>query len=222
MNRPTILLAEDNVLLREGLVRVLDHLGFDVSATASTADELVNRSRVQRFDLIVTDVRMPPSHTDEGLKAASRLRQDQPDLPVVVLSQYVSAAYLDDLLSGDSRAGFGYLLKDRISDLAQFADALRRVLRGGTAVDPAVVTALLRQRREPLHQLTTRETEVLAKVAEGHSNLAIAEELFITEAAVVKHFGSVMSKLGLPPNASHNRRVLAVLTYLRSQQESST
>jgi DNA-binding NarL/FixJ family response regulator len=168
-----------------------------------------------RPDLVITDVRMPPGFRSEGLTAAMTLRQENPDLPVVVLSQYVEVSYVADLLDSAGGAGIGYLLKDRVSNVRDFADTLRRVHDGGTAVDPAVITQMLKRRRDPLERLTAREREVLAVMAEGHSNAAIARRLFISDAAVVKHIGNILMKLDLPPNDDQNRRVAAVLAYLR-------
>jgi len=171
-------------------------------------------------DLVITDIRMPPTFTDEGLRAAAELRRDRPGLAVVVLSQYVQHAYAADLLeSGDGR-GVGYLLKDRVGDVEEFIAALRRVALGGTAVDPQVISQLLRRRRDPLATLSAREREVLALIAEGHSNAAIARKLVVTEAAVGKHVGNIFAKLRLPQTDDTNRRVLAVLAYLTSSAPS--
>ncbi|WP_409484582.1 response regulator transcription factor [Arsenicicoccus dermatophilus] len=214
---PRVVLAEDNALLREGLQMVLERNGFVVAATAGNAEDLLDVVRSQRIDLVVTDVRMPPGYAAEGLEAATRLRTEQPGLPIVVLSQYVEQSYLADLLDSGSGAAIGYLLKDRVADVADFVDTLHRVLAGGTAVDPAVIAQLIARRRDPLQRLTPRETDVLATMAEGHSNAAIARKLFITEAAVVKHVGNILMKLDLPPNDEQNRRVAAVLAYLRGR-----
>jgi DNA-binding NarL/FixJ family response regulator len=213
-----VVIAEDNALLREGLQMLLERNGFVVAAAVDTGEKLIAAGRDAAPDLVVTDVRMPPTFSSEGLVAAVRLRKENPSLPVVVLSQYVEQSYVAELLDSAGGAGMGYLLKDRVSDVADFADTLRRVHAGGTAVDPAVISQMIRRHRDPLAGLTPREREVLAVMAEGHSNGAIARRLFVSEAAVVKHIGNVMMKLGLPPNDDQNRRVAAVLTYLRSQE----
>ncbi|MEU9825256.1 response regulator transcription factor [Micromonospora chersina] len=211
-----VVLAEDEVLLREGLVGLLTRFGFAVVAAVGTAPALLDAARTHRPDLLVTDIRMPPEHRDDGLRAAVTLRAERPDLAVVVLSQHVQSGYAAALLdSGDGRR-VGYLLKDRVADVAEFADTLRRVAAGGTAVDPDVVRHLLRRPRDPLAALSPREREVLALVAEGHSNGAIAARLHVTEAAVGKHVGNILTKLDLPPTDDTNRRVLAVLAYLRA------
>ncbi|SBT40499.1 response regulator transcription factor [Micromonospora auratinigra] len=209
-----VVLAEDEVLLREGLAALLTRFGFAVLAAVGTAPDLVDAVRAHRPQLVVTDIRMPPHGRDDGVRAAVTLRGEQPDLAVVVLSQHVQAAYAAALLdSGDGRR-VGYLLKDRVADVTEFADTLRRVVAGGTAVDPDVVRHLLRRPRDPLGGLSPREREVLALLAEGHSNAAIAGQLHVTEAAVGKHVGNILTKLDLPPSDDTNRRVLAVLTYL--------
>ncbi|XKH04925.1 response regulator transcription factor [Kytococcus sedentarius] len=212
----TVVLAEDNTLLRTGLQMVLGHSGMNVQAAVGTADALRVEVRRQRPDLVVTDVRMPPGFASEGLEAAAELRQEMPDLPVVVLSQYVELSYLSELLDSGGGRAVGYLLKDRVSDVDEFSTSLRRVAAGGTAIDPAVVQQLLRRRRDPLSRLTQREQEVLAVMAEGASNASIARRLFVTEAAVVKHVGNILTKLDLPPNDDQNRRVAAVLAHLRA------
>ncbi len=212
-----VVLAEDNTLLREGLQMLLERNGFVTVAAVGTAHELLEACRAHDPDLVITDVRMPPEFSSEGLAAASQLRQETPQLPIVVLSQYIEQSYVADLLDGADGAGIGYLLKDRVSDVRDFADTLRRVHSGGTAVDPAVISQMISRRRDPLEQLTPRERDVLVVVAEGHSNAAIARMLFISEAAVVKHVGNIMMKLDIPPNNDQNRRVTAVLAYLRVQ-----
>lgn len=212
-----VVLAEDNTLLREGMQMLLERNGFVVVAAVGTADELLAACPEHYPDLVITDVRMPPEFRSEGLAAARRLRQENPKLPIVVLSQYIEQSYVAELLDGAGGSGIGYLLKDRISDVQDFADTLRRVHSGGTAVDPAVISQMINRRRDPLEQLTPREREVLAVVAEGHSNAAIARMLFISEAAVVKHIGNIMMKLDIPPNNDQNRRVAAVLAFLRTQ-----
>ena len=213
-----VVIAEDSVLLREGLVGLLSRFGFDVVAAVGDAVALVAAVSEAKPDLVITDVRMPPGFTDEGLRAAVALRAADPGLAVVALSQYVQHSYAGELLgSGEGRA-IGYLLKDRVADVAEFAERLRRVAEGGTVVDPEVVRQLMLRGRDPLGHLSPREREVLALVAEGHSNAAIARILALTEACVGKHIGNVLAKLNLPVGDDTNRRVLAVLTYLRGQQ----
>jgi DNA-binding NarL/FixJ family response regulator len=212
----SVVLAEDGVLLREGLAGLLDRFGFAVRAAVGDGDALIREVTADRPDLVITDIRMPPTFTDEGLRAAVHLRQFYVDLPVVALSQYVQPAAAADLLDSGTGTRVGYLLKDRIVDVADFAAALHRVVDGGTVVDPQVVRQLLRRRQDPLERLSAREREVLALVAEGHSNGAIAKRLVVSEAAVGKHVGNILAKLELPPTDDSNRRVLAVLAYLRS------
>ena len=214
-----VVLAEDAVLLREGLAGLLARFGFDPVATVGDAGALKAAVAEHRPGLLITDVRMPPGFTDEGLRAAVELRRTDPGLAVVVLSQYVQHAYAAELLdSGDGR-GVGYLLKDRVGDVEEFIAALRRVAAGGTVVDPTVISQLVRRRRDPLSALSVREQEVLALVAEGHSNAAIARKLVVSEAAVGKHVGNILFKLRLPQAEDTNRRVLAVLAYLRSNDQ---
>ncbi|MEV4626162.1 response regulator transcription factor [Micromonospora sp. NPDC049523] len=214
-----VVLAEDGVLLREGLVGLLHRFGFDVVAAVGDAETLVAAVAEHTPDLVVTDVRMPPGFTDEGLRAAVRLRRTRPDLAVVVLSQYVRLGYAAELLdSGDGRR-VGYLLKDRVVDVAEFVGMLRRIVDGGTVVDPEVVRQLLRRRRDPLARLSVREREVLGLIAEGRSNASIARTLVVSEAAVGKHVGNILTKLDLPPTEDTNRRVLAVLAYLGSDAD---
>ncbi|MEJ2852313.1 MULTISPECIES: response regulator transcription factor [unclassified Saccharothrix] len=208
-----VVLAEDGVLLREGLAGLLERFGLPVVAAVGDAAALLAAVAEHRPDLVVTDVRMPPGYRDEGLRAAVALRRDHPGLPVVALSQYVDRGLAAELL--DARGGVGYLLKDRVVDVEDFAATLHRVAAGGTAIDPEVVRQLLARRRDPLDGLSPREREVLALVAEGSSNTAIARRLVVSEAAVGKHVGNILAKLGLPPDDDTNRRVLAVLTYLR-------
>ncbi|MGQ4390481.1 response regulator [Streptomyces sp. SAS_270] len=210
-----VVLAEDGVLLREGLVGLLARFGHEVVAAVGDASALRESVSAYAPDLVVTDVRMPPGFQDEGLRAALALREKNPSLPVLVLSQYVQRAYAAELLDTGDGTGVGYLLKDRIGQVEQFAEAVERVAAGGTVVDPEVVRQLLRRRRDPLAALTPREREVLGLVAEGKSNGAIARELVVTEAAVGKHIGNILGKLNLPPAEDTHRRVLAVLTYLR-------
>jgi DNA-binding NarL/FixJ family response regulator len=210
-----VVIAEDSVLLREGLIGLLERFGHEVTAAVGDAVSLVDALREDRPDLVLTDVRMPPGFTDEGLRAAVALRAEHPGLPVVALSQYVQHTYASELLaSGDGR-GIGYLLKDRVGDVAEFMDALMRVAAGGTVVDPEVVRQLMQRSRDPLRTLTAREREVLALVAEGQSNAAIARTLVLSEAAVNKHVGNILAKLRLPMTDDTNRRVLAALAYLR-------
>jgi DNA-binding NarL/FixJ family response regulator len=208
-------LAEDSVLLREGLVRLLDSAGMAVVAAVADADGLLRAVDEHEPDLVVTDVRMPPSHTDEGLRAALVLRRQRPRLAILVLSQYVEERYATQLLSTET-SGIGYLLKDRVADVAEFIDALRRVAGGGTALDPEVVAQLLvRRHSDPLNLLTRREHEVLALIAEGRSNTGIAEALTVSESAVGKHINNIFTKLGLSGADKDHRRVLAVLRFLK-------
>ncbi|MFJ8852922.1 response regulator [Streptomyces sp. NPDC102437] len=211
-----VVLAEDSVLLREGLTGLLGRFGHEVVAAVGDAETLATAVAEHAPDIVVTDVRMPPGFQDEGLHAAVRLRERQPALPVLVLSQYVQRAYAADLLDSGDGSGVGYLLKDRVGQVEEFIDALREVADGGTVVDPEVVRQLLRRRRDPLERLTAREREVLALVAQGRSNGAIARELVVSEAAVGKHIGNILAKLDLPPADETHRRVLAVLTFLRA------
>jgi len=213
-----VVLAEDGVLLREGLAGLLARFGFEPVAVVGDADALRAAVAEHAPDLVITDIRMPPGFTDEGLRAAVELRRARPGLPVLALSQYVQRSYAADLLDSGDGQGVGYLLKDRVADVAEFVAALRRVAGGGTVVDPQVIRQLVRRRRDPLDALSAREREVLALVAEGHSNAAIARELVVSEAAVGKHIGSILAKLRLPPTDDTNRRVLAVLAYLRGAE----
>jgi DNA-binding NarL/FixJ family response regulator len=211
-----VVLAEDGVLLREGLAGLLERFGFQPVAVVADAEALKTAVAEHAPDLVITDIRMPPGYTDEGLRAAVELRRAYPGLAVVVLSQYVQRSYAADLLdSGDGR-GVGYLLKDRVVDVEEFIAALRRVAGGGTVVDPQVIRQLVRRHRDALLPLSAREREVLALIAEGHSNTAIARQLVVSEAAVGKHVGNILAKLRLPQTDDTNRRVLAVLAYLRS------
>ena len=210
-----VVLAEDSVLLREGVARLLRDAGFEVVGQASNADELLLKVRSYSPDVAIVDIRMPPTHTDEGLRAAQEIRTKYPGTGVLVLSQYAEPAYAMELLA-DSAEGVGYLLKDRISDVNEFCAAVKRVAEGGSALDPTVVSQLVGRRRrdDPVSELTTRETEVLELMAEGRSNQAIGERLFITPRAVEKHVTSIFGKLGLAAAAEDHRRVLAVLAYL--------
>ena len=217
--QPTVrvVLAEDGVLLREGLVGLLGKFGFDVVAAVEDADALKAAVEEHSPDLVVTDIRMPPGFSDEGLRAAVELRKAHPGLAVVALSQYVELSYSADLLDSNDGTSVGYLLKDRVVDVEDFVAALRRVVDGGTVVDPTVVRQLLRRSQDPLSRLSAREREVLALIAEGHSNTAIAQILTVAEVTVGKHVGNILTKLDLPLTDDKNRRVLAVLTYLRSR-----
>ena len=211
-----VVLAEDGVLLREGLAGLLTRFGFQVTAAVGDAGALIAAVAEHTPDLVITDIRMPPGFTDEGLRAAAELRTANTGLAVVELSQYVELSYAAGLLdSGDGRR-VGYLLKDRVADVEEFARTLRQVAGGGTVVDPQIVRQLMRRRTDPLARLSARERQVLALIAEGHSNSAIARQLVITEAAVGKHVGNIFAKLRLPLTDDTNRRVLAVLTYLRA------
>ncbi|GAB4057469.1 response regulator transcription factor [Catellatospora paridis] len=211
-----IVIAEDSVLLREGLTSLLERFGHTVAAAVGDAPALVAAVTADRPDLVVTDVRMPPGHSDDGLRAAVTLRQADPGLPVLVLSQYVEQSYAAKLLdTGDGHA-VGYLLKDRVGAVAEFARAAERVAAGATVVDPEVVRQLLRRRQDPLQRLSPREREVLELMAQGQANAAIARGLFVTEAAVNKHVSSIFTKLDLPPAGDQHRRVLAVLAFLRA------
>ncbi|MFE7238839.1 response regulator [Streptomyces sp. NPDC057580] len=211
-----VVLAEDSVLLREGLIGLLTRCGHEVVAAVGDAEALLAAVAAHTPDIVVTDVRMPPGLQDEGLRAAVELREKQPALPVLVLSQYVQRTYAAELLDSGDGSGVGYLLKDRVGQIEEFIDALREVADGGTVVDPEVVRQLLRRRRDPLERLTAREREVLALVAQGRSNGAIARDLVVSEAAVGKHIGNILAKLGLPPADETHRRVLAVLAFLRA------
>lgn len=211
-----VVLAEDSVLLREGLVRLLEEAGCTIDAAVGDGDALVDAVAEHRPDVAVVDVRMPPSFTDEGLRAAIEARRRVPGTGVLVLSQYVEESYASDLLA-DGTGGVGYLLKDRVSALGELADALTRVAGGGTALDPEVVAQLFaRRRRDPLDALTAREREVLALMAEGRTNSAIARALVISEGAVEKHISSILTKLDLAPSENDHRRVMAVLAWLKS------
>ncbi|MEU2505462.1 MULTISPECIES: response regulator transcription factor [Streptomyces] len=211
-----VVLAEDGVLLREGLIGLLARFGHEVVAAVGDAEALRAAVAAHDPDVVLTDVRMPPGFQDEGLRAAVALRAERPGLPVLVLSQYVQRDYAADLLDSGDGTGVGYLLKDRVGQVEEFVDALDRVAAGGTVVDPEVVRQLLRRRRDPLAALTPREREVLALVAEGHSNGEVARRLVVTEAAVGKHIGNILAKLDLPPAEDTHRRVLAVLAYLQA------
>ena len=212
-----ILIAEDSVLLREGISRLLAEYGDEVVEALGDAGRLLTTVEELEPDIVIVDVRMPPTFTDEGIRAAVELRRVRPSTPVLVLSQYVEERYATDLLAG-STVGVGYLLKERVADVSEFVGAVHRVAAGGTALDPEVVAQLLSRsrRREPLSQLTPREREVLALMAEGRSNGGIAKALVVSDGAVEKHISSIFSKLDLPNDDTEHRRVLAVLTYLRT------
>ena len=210
-----VVIAEDGLIVREGIAGMLRRFGHDVVAAVADAPALRAAVAEHKPDVVVTDVRMPPGFSDEGLQAAIALRAEDPELPVLVLSQYVEQTYAAELLDSGRSAGVGYLLKDRIGEVTEFVGALEQVAGGRTVVDPEVVRQLLGRRRDPLRRLTPREREVLALMAEGRSNTAIARTLVVTEAAVAKHIGSLLAKLDLPPDADDHRRVRAVLAYLR-------
>lgn len=213
-----VVIAEDLALLRDGLTRLLRDNGIEVVAAVGDGDALVHAVTLERPDIAIVDIRLPPSFRDEGVRAALELRQRNPNTAILVVSQYVELTYATELLS-DGRGGVGYLLKDRIMDVAEFVDAVRRVAAGGTALDPEVVAQLFsRQRTGPLEGLTPREVEVLGLMAEGRSNAGIAEALVLTVGAVEKHIANILMKLRLPPSESDHRRVLAVLAYLQDQE----
>ncbi len=212
-----VVVADDSVLLREGVVRLLKEAGLEVVGQAGDAEDLKRKVFAHRPDLAIVDVRMPPDHTDDGLRAALEIRRQQPETAVLVLSQYVEEAYALELV-GDSQGGVGYLLKDRVADVDRFVDSVRRVAEGGSALDPEVVAKLLGRRRrdDPLHDITPREREVLELMAEGRSNAAIAGQMVVTERAVEKHVTNIFAKLDLTTKPDSHRRVLAVLAYLRA------
>jgi DNA-binding NarL/FixJ family response regulator len=216
-NSMRVVIAEDAALFREGLARLLTDRGHQVVAAVADAAALVAAVATHQPDVAVADIRMPPTHTDEGLRAAIELRRDHPRTGVLVLSQYIETKYATRLLAGNA-AGVGYLLKDRVADVGEFADALTRVAAGGTALDPEVVSQLVRASRHAsgLAALTARERDVLALMAEGRSNAGIADALVVSGGVVEKHVASIFGKLGLPPSEADNRRVLAVLRYLGS------
>ena len=210
-----VLIAEDSVLLREGAVRLLQAAEVDVVAQAADAGELLRKARAHKPDVAIIDIRMPPGNTDDGLRAAIELRRELPDLAVLILSQYVEEHYVKALLAGRAD-GVGYLLKDRIADVESFLDALRRVAKGGTALDPEVVAHMMGRRRadDPLDSLTRREREILAAMAQGYTNRAIAAREFVSERAVERHVTAIFSKLGLSDVDGGHRRVLSVLAFL--------
>jgi DNA-binding NarL/FixJ family response regulator len=211
-----VVIGEDDVLLREGIARILGEAGYEVVAQAGDADDLLRKALAHHADVAIVDVKMPPERTDDGLRAAIQLRRQRPDTGVLILSQYCEERYAVELI-GDRAEGVGYLLKERVGDVDAFVDAVARVVSGGSALDPEVVARMLGRRtpQSPLAELTPRERDVLAAMAEGKSNMGIAEELFVTEAAVEKHVTSIFHKLGLGQTVTGHRRVLAVLTYVR-------
>jgi DNA-binding NarL/FixJ family response regulator len=215
--RIRVLVGEDQAIVREGIVHVLQSSGFEVVGTAADARELVRKARASRPDVVVTDIQMPPDHTDDGLRAALEIRAAEPDVGVLVLSQFLEDRYAFDLVA-DGAQGVGYLLKEKVGDLRVFTDAVSRVADGGSALDPDVVARLVgrRRRSSPIDRLTKREAEVLALIAEGLSNAGVAAELVVTVAAVERHVTSIFDKLGLQQSPEQHRRVLAVLNYLQS------
>ena len=213
-----VIIADDAALIREGLVRLVAEMGHEVTVSVASAPELLAAVEVETPDVVVTDIRMPPRNQDDGLRAALALRLSHPGLPVLLLSQHAERAYAEELLA-DGAGGVGYLLKDRVGDLGTFARALDTVAAGGTVLDPEIAQQLVRQRRAdgPLERLTAREREVLTLMAEGRTNAAIGSALVLSDGAIEKHIASIFAKLDLPPDTDGHRRVLAVLTWLRSQ-----
>ena len=209
------MIADDAVLLREGAARLLEEAGFEVVGQAGDADDLMRKVRAHKPDVAVIDVRMPPDNSDDGLRAALSIRQELPEVGILLLSQYVEDRYIGELLAGGTE-GVGYLLKDRVGEVERFTEAVQRIGRGGSVLDPEVVAQMVGRREEPLSELTDREREVLALMAEGYSNRAIAETIFVSERAVERHVTSIFSKLGLEATGQEHRRVLAVLRYLQS------
>jgi DNA-binding NarL/FixJ family response regulator len=214
--RIRVVVGEDQPLVRKGVVTVLEEAGFEVVGVAADAPDLIRKARAHEPDVVIADIQMPPGNTDDGLRAAQQIRADQPDVGVLILSQYLDAGYALDLV-GDRARGAGYLLKERVGDLSLFTDAVRRVARGGSALDPEVVQRMVGRPRvdDPLADLTTREREVLALIAEGRSNTGIAEQLVVTVGAVERNVTNIFDKLGLRSVPEDHRRVLAVLAYLR-------
>jgi len=210
-----IVIADDAVLLREGAARLLEDAGFEVVGQAGDADDLMRKVRAHKPDVAVIDVRMPPDNSDDGLRAALAIRQELPDVGILLLSQYVEDRYIGELLAGGTE-GVGYLLKDRVGEVERFTEAVQRIGRGGSVLDPEVVAQMVGRREEPLSELTDREREVLALMAEGYSNRAIAETIFVSERAVERHVTSIFSKLDLEATGQEHRRVLAVLRYLQA------
>jgi DNA-binding NarL/FixJ family response regulator len=215
-----VVVGEDELLLREGLVRLLEDEGLEVVGVAGSGPDVVRKARAHRPDLVIVDIRMPPTNTDDGLRAALEIRAELPDTAVLVLSQYVQERYALELL-GDDPTGVGYLLKQRVADLDRFFEALRRICDGGSVVDPEVISSMLGPRRDqPIARLTDRQREVLALMAEGRSNAGIAQELVVTEKAVAKHIGRIFELLELDPAIEGHRRVLAVVQYLTDGRSS--
>ncbi len=212
-----VLIVEDSVLLRAGLGRLLQDEGIEVVGEAGDAEAFLSEWERTRPDLTIADVRMPPTHTDEGIRASVELRAKHPEAKIIVLSQYVEERYAKELLA-DGHGGVGYLLKERIADVGEFVEAVERVAAGGTALDPEVVAQLFARRRNPLEELTPRETEVLSLMAQGFTNAAIAEQLVVSSGAIEKHTSSIFSKLALEPSATDHRRVLAVLQFLEADR----
>jgi len=210
-----IVIADDAVLLREGAARLLEDAGFEVVGQAGDADDLMRKVRAHKPDVAVIDVRMPPDNSDDGLRAALAIRQELPHVGILLLSQYVEDRYIGELLAGGTE-GVGYLLKDRVGEVERFTEAVQRIGRGGSVLDPEVVAQMVGRREEPLSELTDREREVLALMAEGYSNRAIAETIFVSERAVERHVTSIFSKLDLEATGQEHRRVLAVLRYLQA------
>jgi DNA-binding NarL/FixJ family response regulator len=210
-----VVIGEDDVLMREGIARILGEAGYEVVAQAGDAEDLLRKALAHHADIAIVDVKMPPDRSDDGLRAAIELRRRRPDTGVLILSQYCEERYAVDLI-GDRAEGVGYLLKERVGDVEAFIESVGRVASGGSALDPEVVSRMLGRRSHPLAELTPREGDVLAAMAEGKSNMGIADELFVTEAAVEKHVTSIFQKLGLGPTVTEHRRVLAVLTYVRN------
>ena len=210
-----IVIADDAVLLREGAARLLEEAGFEVVGQAGDAEDLMRKVRAHKPDVAIIDVRMPPDNSDDGLRAALSIRQDLPDVGILLLSQYVEDRYIGELLAGGTE-GIGYLLKDRVAEVDRLTDAVQRIGSGGSVLDPEVVAQMVGRREEPLAELTEREREVLALMAEGYSNRAIAETIFVSERAVERHVTSIFSKLGLEATGQEHRRVLAVLRYLQA------
>ena len=210
-----IVIADDAVLLREGAARLLEDAGFEVVGQAGDADDLLRKVRAHKPDVAIIDVRMPPDNSDDGLRAALSIRQELPEVGILLLSQYVEDRYIGELLAGGTE-GVGYLLKDRVGEIERFTEAVQRIGRGGSVLDPEVVAQMVGRREEPLSELTDRERDVLALMAEGYSNRAIAETIFVSERAVERHVTSIFSKLGLEATGQEHRRVLAVLRYLQA------
>ena len=210
-----VVIADDAVLLREGAARLLEDAGFEVVAQAGDADDLMRKVRAHQPDIAIIDVRMPPDNSDDGLRAALSIRQELPEVGILLLSQYVEDRYIGELLAGGTE-GIGYLLKDRVGEVERFTEAVQRIGRGGSVLDPEVVAQMVGRREEPLSELTDRERDVLALMAEGYSNRAIAETIFVSERAVERHVTSIFSKLGLEATGQEHRRVLAVLRYLQA------